>query len=190
MSTAPSSADRLITLAEFAQLPDLGRPSELLLGRVVEMNVPANLHGKYQLNIGRALGRYLDQHDRGHLTGEVGVITHRNPDSLRAPDVAFYSYSRVPEDSPPSGYWQVSPELAFEVRSPTDRWVQIVSKVGEFLNAGVLVVAVLDPLERKLHVYSADRATLMLNEDEDFAVSEFLPEILPGCTLAVRDFFK
>jgi Uma2 family endonuclease len=190
MSSAPNSADRLLTLDEYARLPNLGRPNELILGKVVEMNVPAGSHGKYLLNIGRALGRYLDQHDVGHLTGEVGVITRREPDSLRAPDVAFYSYARLPAGEVPEGYWQVSPELAFEVRSRYDRWVEIVAKVGEFLSAGVLVVAVLDPPERKLHVYSADRPTLILAENELFQVGDFLPDILPECTLAVRDFLK
>ena len=179
-----------MTIAEYARLPDLGRPSELVLGKVVNMNVPSGSHGKYQINIGRALGRYLDQLDVGHLTGEAGVITRRDPDSLRAPDVAFYSYARMPAGNLPPGYWQVSPELAFEVRSQYDRWVEIVAKVGEFLSAGVIVVAVLDPQERKLHVYSADRPTLILNEDDHFNITEFIPEALPNCTLAVRDFLK
>lgn len=190
MSSAPNTTERLLTLAEFARLPDLGRPSELVLGKIVEMNVPAGSHGKYLLNIGRALGRYLDEHDLGHLTGEAGVITRRDPDSLRAPDVAFYSYTRMPAGELPEGYWQVSPELAFEVRSQYDRWVEIVAKVSEYLSAGVLVVAVLDPQERKLHVYSADRPTLILSENDQFIVSEFLPDVLPDCTLAVRDFLK
>jgi len=179
-----------MTIDEYSRLSDLGRPSELVQGRVVEMNVPAGSHGKYQSNIGRALGRYLDQHDVGHLTGEVGVITRRDPDSLRAPDVAFYSYSRLPPGELPHGYWQVSPELAFEVRSQYDRWVEIVAKVGEFLSAGVQVVAVLDPQERKLHVYSADRPTLILGEKDLFQIDEFLPDVLPGCFLAVHDFLK
>lgn len=190
MSSAANSVERLISLDEFARLPNLGQPSELVLGKVVLMNVPAGSHGKYQLNIGRALGRYLDRYDVGHLTGEVGVVTRRDPDSLRAPDVAFYSYGRLPPGETPAGYWNVSPELAFEVRSQFDRWVEIVAKVGEFLSAGVQVVAVLDPQERKLHVYSADRPTLILGENESFPVGDFLPEVLPGCSLAVRDFLK
>ncbi|QDU25613.1 hypothetical protein ETAA8_06830 [Anatilimnocola aggregata] len=190
MPTVSSTSAKLLTMGEFIAIPAGSMPFELVLGRAVEMNVPAPTHGKCCSNISRAMGRYLDQYDLGHLTSEAGVITHRDPDSIRPPDVAFFSYAKMPRGDLPEGYWPVSPELVFEVRSQYDRWVEIVAKVGEFLSAGILVVAVLDPQERKLHVYSADRPTQILAEADVFQVTEFLPDILPNCTLAVRDFLK
>lgn len=191
MSTALPFVEKLFTAEEYLLLPDNGRPTELVLGRIVEMNPPGSLHGKFCGNIVRALAVYLDRHDVAHLvSNDSGVITHRTPDSVRGPDVAIYSYQRIPRENPPDGYWPAAPELVFEVRSPSDRWVDVVAKVAEFLNAGVLVAAVLDPQERKLHVYSADRPTQILSESDHFTVGQFLPAALPNCALAVRDFLK
>ena len=66
-------------------------------------------------------------------------------DSVRGGDVVFYSYTRLPRGPIPEGYLEVVPELVFEVRSPSDRWAKITAKVGEYLDAGVLVACVLDP---------------------------------------------
>jgi Uma2 family endonuclease len=191
MSTAFPFVDKLFTAEEYLLLPDDGRPTELVLGRIVEMNPPGSLHGKFCGNIVRAIAVYLDRHDVAHLvSNDSGVITHRTPDSVRGPDVAIYSYQRIPRENPPDGYWPAAPEVVFEVRSPSDRWMDVVAKVAEFLNAGVLVAAVLDPQERKLHVYSADRPTQILSETDHFNVGQFLPGALPDCILAVRDFLK
>jgi Uma2 family endonuclease len=191
MSTALPVANKLFTAEEYLLLADDGRPTELIRGRIVEMNPPGSLHGKFCGNIVRALAVYLDHHDVAHLvSNDSGVITNRTPDSVRGPDVAIYSYQRIPRENPPDGYWPAAPELVFEVRSPNDRWVDVVAKAAEFLNAGVLVAVVLDPQERKLHIYSADRPTQILSESEQFAVGQFLPEVLPDCILAVRDFLR
>ncbi len=191
MSTASSFAEKLFTAEEYLLFADNGRPTELVLGRIVEMYPPGSLHGKYCGNIVRALAVYLDRHDVAHLvSNDSGVITHRTPDSVRGPDVAIYSCQHIPRENPPDGYRPAAPELVFEVRSPSDRWVDVVAKAAEFLNAGVLVAAVLAPQERKLHVYSAERPTQILAENELFAVGQFLPQAMPDCTLAIRDFLK
>jgi hypothetical protein len=59
------------------------------------------------------------------------VITERGPDSVRGPDVSFYSYAKVPKDQPPEGYPDVPPDLDVEVLSPHDRWVKVQGKVVE-----------------------------------------------------------
>ena len=47
----------------------------------------------------------------------------------------------------PQGYLPVGAELVFEVRSPGDRWGRILGlKIGEYLEAGVKVVCVLDQM--------------------------------------------
>src|SRR5207247_6258383 len=102
------------------------------------LNVSTPRHGEICVKVVRILGRFLDDNDVGHLvSNDSGVVTERDPDTVRGGDVAFYSYERVPRGPLPRGYLQVVPELVFEVRSPTDRWGQILTKVGEYLEAGV-----------------------------------------------------
>ena len=78
------------------------------------------------------------------VSGDAGVVTQRDPDSVRGPDVAFYSYQRIPRGPLPEEYWPASPELVIQVRSKTDRWKDVLQKVAEYLNADVLTVAVID----------------------------------------------
>ncbi len=188
MSTIVPIADKILTAEEFASLPDDGRLLELERGRMVAMNRPETLDGKYLGKISTAFALYLLQHDVGHLViNDSGIITERDPDTVRGADVAFYSYQLVPKDSMQRGYWP-APEIVMEVRSQSDRWKRVVSKAGEYLDAGVLVVGVLDPFSRKLHVYAADRPTLTLGDSERLDLGEMLPDIVPGFIIQVRDF--
>ena len=100
--------------------------------------------------------------------------------------MAFYSYERVPRGPVPLGEYWPAPDLAFEVRSPDDRWKQIHHKVGEYLEAGVLAVVVLDPAVRTIHVFSADSPVVVLDLDDDLE----LTEVLPGFSVPVAKLFE
>ncbi len=133
------------------------------------------------------LGRFLEDHDLGHvLSNDAGVITERDPDTVRGADVAFYSYARLPKGPLPQDYGPEVPELVVEVRSPSDRWPKVLAKVAEYLEAGVRIVIVLDDESRTAVLYFADRASVTLKVDDELTV----PEILPGFAVAVRRFFE
>jgi Uma2 family endonuclease len=129
----------------------------------------------------------VDEQDLGHvLSNDSGVITERGPDTVRGPDVAFYSYARIPKGPLPPDYGPEVPELIFEVRSPGDRWREITAKAGEYLGAGASFVVVLDPDSLTALVYSADQPPRMLGLDDELA----LPELLGDFRVLVRRFFE
>lgn len=175
----------LLTAEEYSALPDDGRTTELVRGRIVEMPSPTSSHGYYCGNIAGLLRDHIRPRDLGRIvTNDSGVRTERGPDTVRGPDVSFYSYSRVPRGPLPSGYWP-APELVFEVRSPSDRWAAITAKVGEYLTAGVLVVCVLDPETESMMVYPANAIARRLTADDELT----LPEALPDFRVPIRQFF-
>lgn len=138
-------AARPLTAAEYLLMPDDGQPTELVRGEIVLMNGPAPRHGEVCCQGANLLRRHLDDNPVGRvITNDAGVVTEHNPDTVRGPDVAYYSFQRVPRGPLPRGYLPVAPELVFEIRSPSDRWTDLHAKVAEFLLAGVLAVAVLD----------------------------------------------
>jgi Uma2 family endonuclease len=182
-----TTAEALMTAAEYAQMPDLGYPSELVRGRVIPLNLPASRHGQICGKTVRILGRFLDADDIGHLVGnDAGVVTERDPDTVRGGDVSFYSYTRVPRGPFPPGYLRVSPDAIFEVRSPSDRWSAILIKVGEYLAANVTVVCVLDDVTESAHVYRDGKAAQIFGPDDELT----LPEVLPGFKVKVKEFFS
>src|SRR5688572_979655 len=110
----------LLTAEQYRLLPTDGRRTELIRGKVVEMNVPAPRHGYYCSKVDRILGNFAEEHDLGRvMCNDSGVVTERGPDTVRGADVCYYSYRSVPRGPLPEGYLPVPPELVFEVRSPT-----------------------------------------------------------------------
>ena len=114
-------------------------------------------------------------------------MTERGPDTVRGADVSFYSYARTAKGPLPDGYLAAKPELVVEVVSPTDRWPKILAKVSEYLEAGVLVVVVLNDSKRSATVFSSGGDIIrVLGPDDDLT----LPEILPGFSVKVSRFFE
>jgi Uma2 family endonuclease len=186
MATVPQQSRTLMTVAEFARLPDTGTPSELVRGRVVQMNPPKPYHGWICANVVGLLSNHVKAQDLGYVLGnDSGVVTERDPDTLRGADVAFYSFAKVPRDSlSRTDYLEVPPDLVIEVLSPDDRWRRVLAEVAEYLNAGVGVVGVLDPEGRTFHLYEGDRAVRVLAEDDELT----LPDLLGDFRVAVRRF--
>ncbi|HEX7379128.1 MAG TPA: Uma2 family endonuclease [Pirellulales bacterium] len=176
-----------LTAEEYLELPDSGCPTELVRGAIVPMNVPNFRHGKICTAVAGPLWHYAKLHQLGHvLSNDSGIVTQRDPDSVRGPDVSFYSYSRIPKGADPAGYAKVAPEIAVEVRSPTDRWASVLAKVSEYLGAGVDVVYVVDGQSRSVFVYRDDQPAMPIAYD---AVWTFPPP-LDGLRIAVRELFE
>jgi Uma2 family endonuclease len=177
----------LITAEQFAQRPDSGYPEELVRGRVVAKSVPDRKHGYVCGRADRIFGNFVDARDIGRvMCNDSGVITERDPDTVRGADVAYYSYSGLPKGTLPKGNGPEIPELVVEVRSSNDRWREVHEKVSEYLNAGVLVVVVLDPDTQIAHVFSADDPPRTLATDEEF----ILPGVLDDFRIALGRFFE
>jgi Uma2 family endonuclease len=177
----------LLTAEEFGKRPDPGHPEELVRGRIVAMPPPDRKHGSVCSNAVQIFGYFVKERDLGRvLSNDSGVITQRDPDTVRGADVAYYSYGRLPKDPLPSGYGPEVPELVVEVRSADDRWLQIHEKVTEYLAAGVLTVVVLDPEPQTAHIFSADDPPRILASGDELV----LPRILQGFRVRVGQFFE
>ena len=175
MATATQPPQTLLTAEEFARRPDPGYPEELVKGRIVTMPPPGARHGQLCAQIVFLLRLYLQDHDLGHiLSNDSGTVTERGPDSVRGPDVSFYSYAKLPKGPLPDGYPAVPPDLVVEVLSPHDRWPKVLTKVTEYLNAGVAVVCVLDPERRTLHLYEGDQPPRILGGDDELTFPALL----------------
>lgn len=177
MATAPQTTPALLTAEAFAQRPDPGYPEELVRGRIVAMPPTGRRHGQVCANAVFLLSLFVRQRQLGHLlSNDAGVITRRGPDNVRGPDVAFYSYARLPRGPLEQAYGPEVPELVVEVRSPHDRWREVHEKVAEYLAAGVTAVLVLDPDTSTAHVLHADQPTRVLGPEETLTLPDLLGE--------------
>jgi len=117
------------------------------------------------LRIATAIANHVQAHDLGYvLAAETGFKLATDPDTVRAPNVAFVSRARVPEPLP-AGVAALAPDLVVEVLSPDDRPGEVLAKVGDWLNAGCALVWVVDPHKRLARVYRADGSESAIDAD-------------------------
>lgn len=148
--------DRLLTAEEFLALPAGDCPTELVRGKVVSLEIHGFQHGKACNKLGSMLRVFADQHSLGEVLSRSGVVTQLNPDTVRGPDVLFYSRARLPKGVESIGYPSLPPELVCEVLSPGEYSANQGERAGEYLAAGVLMVCVVCLQERTIAAYSAD----------------------------------
>jgi Uma2 family endonuclease len=177
----------LLTADEYCRLPDNGPPTELVRGEVIELPQPTPRHGELCFKIGCQVQRYLETHPVGRIvSNDAGVITERDPDTVRGPDVAYYSFEKIPAGPMPDRYVSTPPDIAFEVRSKSDRWKDLLNKVSEYLSVGVRVVVVIDPTADAVQIYRDSESPSILNIDDALE----LPDVLPGFRMTVRQLFS
>lgn len=111
-------------------------------------------HGKVVHRIQMLLGRYVDEHDLGDIFGaETGFLIARDPDTVRAPDVAFIARENMPGSEPSQAYWPGPPDLAVEVLSPGDRTGDVDEKIEDWLSAGTKLLWIVDAKLKTVTVY-------------------------------------
>jgi Uma2 family endonuclease len=175
---------KLITGEEFFRMPNIGS-AELIAGEIVTHMPTGHPHGFIESMIAFFLNLFIRQHKLGRvLTGEVGIYTRRNPDQIRAADVAFISHERLSQ-AQEEGFLDVAPELIVEIMSPANTWTEAQEKLAEYFAIGVNVVWIVDPQLEQVHVYrSVEQFKLLQKQDE--LTSE---EILPGFSVALTEIF-
>jgi Uma2 family endonuclease len=158
---------------------------ELVDGILYEMEPPGAEHGFVAAMIARLLMRHVDDAVGIVFASEVGFHLASDPDTVRAPDVAFVARERIPQSGIPTGYWPGPPDLAVEVVSPNDRRSQVEGKALDWLAAGTRAVLVLDPPLRTATVYRARDDIRVLTDDEQLD----LGDVVAGWSARVADLF-
>jgi Uma2 family endonuclease len=179
-----SDVDQITTAERLLHASDLGR-CELVRGELVMMSPSGFEHGLLVTRVTTPLNVFVTQQQLGVVVGaETGFRIARNPDTVRAPDVAFVQAARVPPAAF-TGFFPGAPDLAVEVLSPDDRATQVLAKVQDWLTAGCQRVWVIDPRIRSITVYRSLVETVVLGRDGVLADDE----LLPGFRLEVASVF-
>ena len=170
------SADELLVL----QLP--GKSTELVRGRLVVREPPSTYHGRVQSTLNILVGSFVRAHALGAVFGQdTGFKIASNPDTVRAPDLAFVERSRVSQIAP-RGYAAIAPDFVAEILSPDDRPGEVLAKVAEWLEAGVALVWVIDPDRRTASVYRSDGSVSTVASEADLDGEAVIPGF--SCRLA------
>ncbi len=178
--------ETLVTGDELLAMGNIG-PCELVEGRIVLMSPTSYPHGTYEGNFYEHLKAHVRRSKSGKVVvGEVGIYTQRDPDTIRAADVAFISSERLAQQKRQKGFLEVAPELVVEVMSPDDRWQEVTQKLREYFGIGVKLVWVAEPGAKIVYVYRS------LTDIQEFAETDTLAceDVLPGFSVPVADLFE
>lgn len=177
-SMPPITGEMLFKMGNIGQ-------AELVRGEIIPMSPTGYLHGFLESNFDRMLGAFVYKHKLGRVfVGEVGIYTRRNPDTVRAADVAFISTERMAQVKSAS-YLDVPPNLIVEILSPDDSWGDLMEKLEEYFNIGVEMVWIADPRRQMVFVYHS------LTQVERFHGADELSggQVLPGFKVVVAELF-
>ena len=181
-----TTATRLITAAELALMPDDGYRYELVKGELTEkMPPPKYRHGVVVARFAIILGTYVEANDYGDLVDNAGFWLESAPDTVRAPDVAWVAPGRVVAD--PVGYPQIVPDLAVEVKSPSDSLRDMAERAAMWLAYGSREVWVAQP-DAPVSVtrYRPGQAPVTLYDDDMLDGGD----LLPGFSIPVWQLFR
>ncbi|MEM9883161.1 MAG: Uma2 family endonuclease [Planctomycetota bacterium] len=163
---------------------ELGR-CELIRGELKMMSPAGGSHGIVGMRLVRALNRFLGDQDLGECTlAETGFILDRNPDTVRAPDIAFIAAERLAEALTPK-FIPIPPDLAVEVNSPSDTAGDVADKTRWWLAHGTRAVWVVDPKSQTVATHAPDGRAHVYGRDDTLPGGE----VLPGFELPLAELF-
>jgi Uma2 family endonuclease len=174
---------RVATEDDLRAMPKDGQKYELVDGEI-RVSPAGDRHGFVAANLIVLLGAFVKQRRLGYvMSSDAGFrLPSKN---VRSPDVSFVASGRFPNDTPPDDWGSLAPDLAVEVLSPGDRPRYVMDKVGEYLEAGVRLVWVIDPKKQRAVVYRSLSDVRELGPDESLEGQD----VLPGFSCRLRDIF-
>ncbi len=179
------STKTLLTSEDLWKIVADGSRYELSQGEMIPMTPVGIRHGVVVMNLGGLLRNHVAGKNLGAVCTEVGFRLGRNPDTVRAPDVAFIAKGRFPVEEIPEKFADFPPDLAVEVLSPEDTASELLRKVEEYLAAGVPLIWVVDPATRTATVYRSLQNVRILSSSEELNGEE----VIPGFRCKVSELF-
>lgn len=178
--TEPTRAEQLATM------PNDGKRYELVNGELRMISPAGFEHGRLVMRLASRLNQHVEEHQLGVVSAaETGFLLSRNPDTVRAPDVAFVEQNRLTRHADTRGYLPLAPDLVAEVVSPSDSHSEVEKKSLAWRTAGVRMVLVVEPATRTIQVYRSGNNIVSLTDQDTLDASD----IVPGWRLVIGEVF-
>jgi len=175
-----------ITAEQLAAMPSDGGRCELIAGELHMMTPAGWEHGKVIGRLHFMLAQWVFDRGLGEIfSAETGFLLARNPDTVRAPDIAFIHRDHLPAEPPREVFWPGAPDLAVEVVSAGDTFHEVDDKAMAWLAAGTRLVWVVNPRWHTVTEYRSGAAVHTFTEADELSGGE----VIPGFRCALREVF-
>ena len=161
---------------------------ELIEGELIEMPSPGEEHGYLTIWLGMFLALYVSEHQLGRVTADSGFYSEDDQYTLLSPDVAFRRLD--PDAEPASRKWvPVMPDLAVEIKSPSNTMAELHRKAAIYLQHGAQLVWIVMPDAKSVEVYRLDADGDMQSEVIGRQGALSGEDVLPGFRLELANLF-
>lgn len=160
---------------------------EVVDGRIVEIPPMGAFEVELASILQNWMGPFALSNRLGRVVTEMLFVIDSARGRERRPDVAFVSHGRWPIDrrAPKAAAWEVVPDLAIEIISPTNRGYDDAIKLEEYFRAGTRLVWVVYPPTSKVYVYDSPTSVRILARGDDLDGGA----VLPGFRLSLATLF-
>jgi Uma2 family endonuclease len=169
----------------------LSVPDDILY-EVVDGKIVEKIMGATEVEIANILNDFLRAFAKTHRLGrglmEMVFRIDVAKDLQRRPDVAFVSHARWPYNRrvPNVAVWEIVPDLAIEVVSPSNTAFEVQRKIHEYFDAGVSQVWIIYPPQQEVYVFSSTKRIEVLQPGQDLDGGN----LLPGFRLPLASLFE
>ena len=181
MTTQPKQLTRRLAASD-----SQGVRGELIRGVLRETMPAGREHSKLAAKLSFLLGCLVWPRRLGELTtSDSAVGLERDADTVREPDIAYFSAAKSQSGSRVTGYSEEVPDLVVEVISPSDTQHEVSDKASMWLSYGVRLVWVVQLETGSVDIYRPDNEPTTIGEDD--ILGEL--DVLPGFICSVQEIF-
>jgi Uma2 family endonuclease len=184
MAEAATTVRAGATEADLLRTPRDGRKYELVDGEI-RVSPAGFRHGQVILRLTVRIDAFVRERGLGYVC-ESSTGFRLPGGNVRSPDVSFVGTGRFENERPPDDFANLAPDLAVEVLSPGDSPRHVLDKVGEYLQAGVRLVWVIDPQRERGAVYRSLTHVRELRSEDAFDGED----VLPGFSVTLADLLR
>lgn len=178
---------QLVTADELLNMPDDGMRYELVRGELRKMPPAGHPHSRMGVRIATRLDMFTTDRGLGYVYGaDGGFILESDPDHVRAPSVAFIRQGRVEAAADVDGYFPGPPDVAIEIISSSELYMDVDERVADYLASGTLAVVVVNPLRRTVRVHRPPSDAVELTEGDTLEIDD----VVPGWRMPVGEIFE
>ncbi len=177
---------RVMTLAEFLLLPETKPANEFINGQIIQKPMPQGKHSLIQSELTANINEAFKPQ---RLVRAFSALRCSFGGRSTVPDVAVFASDRIPRDENGdiANVFVIAPDWTIEVLSPDQSQTKVTKNILHCLQHGTQMGWLIDPAERSVLVYSADRSIQIFDEESDGLP---VPEFAKDFHLTIGDLFR
>jgi Uma2 family endonuclease len=157
---------KALTLDEFLKLPETKPASEFIDGQIIQKPMPQGKHSTIQGDLGANINQALKTQ---HIARAYPELRCTFGDRSVVPDVTVFTWERIPRDQngEVANIFAIAPDWTIEILSPDQSQTKVVLNILHCLAHGTQMGWLIDPDEKLIFVYFADRTLAVFEASND-----------------------